>query len=253
MYNILKIDDFDGPVSRLSPFRRHQIEVMGLMDLPTFSIGRQNPCIGIWRHHCRGSAVNEDSGRGKVELVSGLPRSLLDIFSTIGEGATEQDFWDWPGAEGTFLQCQLWEAYRLAGMLALRRCGLHGQSVHPLETAGESRHFVLPKTAVLVSRILSNVDAIRSASAQPEHKDTLVINAINYPVLVSGLEIDVLKENTAWKDVIRSCFTPTDRRGRFNPERRLLLEILESLWELNDVTVDVNDLALAKGIELGLL
>lgn len=124
MYTILRMHDVEGPQKHQErgAFRAHLFEVMGIMDLPTFSIGRRHPHLGFWRRYCcKGKSPAEiETG---VEVVTGLPRSLLTIFAFIGKGTTEICFWDWPGAQGTFIQCQLWEAYRLAGVWVVRHGG----------------------------------------------------------------------------------------------------------------------------------
>lgn len=55
-----------------------------------------------------------------VEPVSGLPRSLLDIFCCLEEPDCEEKLWLWPGREGDVLQIYLWDAFRAAAMLKHR-------------------------------------------------------------------------------------------------------------------------------------
>ena len=119
MYNILQSHSPDDPpgIATLAPFRAHLLEVMGVMDMPCLALGRQRPPIGIWRRFCQPTGP-----RHGIELVTGLPRSLLDLLAGIGFDTTEQSFWDWPGEAGNFLQHYLWEAYRLAGILTIRQC-----------------------------------------------------------------------------------------------------------------------------------
>ncbi|KXJ88633.1 hypothetical protein Micbo1qcDRAFT_177704 [Microdochium bolleyi] len=53
------------------------------------------------------SAESPQSRRSGIEILSGLPRSLLDVFTTIDDNAIERAFLDWPGEE----------AFRTAGIL----------------------------------------------------------------------------------------------------------------------------------------
>ena len=73
MHRILLDGGLENLRKQETPFRRHLLEVLGVMDLPTFTVGRRTPYIGIWYRYCR-----DEEG---IELVTGLPRSLLDIFS----------------------------------------------------------------------------------------------------------------------------------------------------------------------------
>ncbi|KAL6230957.1 hypothetical protein BDW75DRAFT_244367 [Aspergillus navahoensis] len=47
MYNILQSHGAERPRNQISAFRAHLLEVMGIMDLPTFAIGRQQPYLGL--------------------------------------------------------------------------------------------------------------------------------------------------------------------------------------------------------------
>ena len=64
--------------------RTHLMEVMGVMDMPVFVIGRRTPHLGVWREHRQSMAANINSNKYKVEAVSGLPHSLLDLYAGIG-------------------------------------------------------------------------------------------------------------------------------------------------------------------------
>ncbi|KAI5308840.1 hypothetical protein KEM55_004734 [Ascosphaera atra] len=98
------------------PFHAHAVEVMGYYDLPSFIINRKGPRLDIWQNYCR----RQGTDREGIEPVSGLPRSLLDIFADLEEGDCEERFWYWYGREGTVLQVHLWDAHRYAGMLKHR-------------------------------------------------------------------------------------------------------------------------------------
>ena len=266
MYNILQSHGVENfPAHQDTPFRMHLFEVMGVMDMPTFTIGRQTPSIGVWRKYCRNAG-----GRGEdVEQVSGLPRSLLDIFSCIDAGTTEETFLDWPGEPGTFLQCHLWEAFRLAGLLACRQRSrfttIEGQesrspiSSSSLETPSSAISIPsqrlpqrLPRTEVLVSRILASLDALRRECAEPREQDrgTLILNAIEYPVFVVGLEVDLINRDPDMKKTIRESLDDL-YRGETEDQNRMVKELLEDLWK-NGSGVDVNQLVQRKGLELGL-
>ncbi|KAL4988795.1 hypothetical protein BDW68DRAFT_176466 [Aspergillus falconensis] len=264
MYNILQAHGAERPRNQISAFRAHLLEVMGVMDLPTFAIGRQNPYLGFWRQYCRNRSTIDSSGEYDVEVVSGLPRSLIDIFSSINAGATEEDFWNWPGARGSFLQCQLWEAYRLAGTLVIRHGTLRKlsdlevsgvQLGQPLFEKGQDqgqKRPTLPSAAVILTRLLSCVDAIYRASLEPEAKDILTINAIPYPVFVAGLQTDILEKEPSLKEYIRKILIVTAEGPFWNKQYRLLLNLLEEYWTYPSGTVNIHEIARARQIEPGL-
>jgi hypothetical protein len=243
MHRILQSDGLDD-LHRLSTpnhFRIHLLEVMGVMDLPCFAVGRQTSEIGIWRRYCQPATP-----RYGVEPVSGLPRTLLDIFAGIGAETTEQTFWDWPGEQGGFLQCYLWEAHRLAGILTLRRQAY--APVLPDNTVSAWRQPARcpADTTVLVARILASLDALRLASVERPLEDAHIRNAILFPMFIAGLEVDVLCHKPEWQQTIRNVLLNTHQCD-------LLLSLLEELWQRADPGLSVHDLARQKGIEMGLL
>lgn len=242
MHRILQSNGLDD-VDRLSSpsfFRLHLLEVMGVMDLPCSAIGRQSPPIGIWRRYCQPVAP-----RYGIEPVSGLPRTLIDIFAGIGMETTEQTFWDWPGEPGSFLQCYLWEAHRLAGILALRRHKSHVLS--PGNMVAWRQPAKCPAdTTVLVARILASIDALRLASIERPLEDAYIVNSTMLPVFIAGLEIDVLCHKPEWQQMIRNCLGTSH-------QSEILLSLLEEIWQRADPSLSVHDLARQRGVEMGLI
>ncbi|KAJ5632453.1 hypothetical protein N7490_008792 [Penicillium lividum] len=227
-----------------TPFRTHLVEVMGIMDLPFFSVGRQTPCIGIWRRYCQLATPREG-----VEPVSGLPRTLIDLFAGIHIDTTEQRFWDWPGEAGSFLQCYLWEAYRLAGILTLRRHALaeERQSQDIRSFSAWRQPGACPADAsMLVTRILANLDALRLACLERPTEDAFIKNAVLFPIVVAGLEVPLLCENPQWQLNIQECMLGCRQDD-------ILLDMLKEMWQKRDPTLSVDDLARARDLEMGLL
>lgn len=246
MHNILQSHDLADPHSLAidNSFRVHLFEVMGVMDLPYFSVGRQTPAIGLWNRYCQQFPKNDGP-----EPMSGLPRTLIDLYAGIGTGTTEQSLWDWPGERGSFLQNYLWEAHRLAGILALRRMNRanHRDSQSDLSMSKWRQANECPASeTVLVGRILANLDALRLACTERPTEDKYIRNAILFPVFHAGLEASVLSENPNWKDTIQSCLLGS-------PQDTILLDLLREMWQSNNKYLSVEDLARSRGVEMGLL
>lgn len=248
MHRILLDGGLENLRKQETPFRRHLLEVLGVMDLPTFTVGRRTPYIGIWYRYCR-----DEEG---IELVTGLPRSLLDIFSEVGLRAVEEEFWNWPGEPGDFLQCYLWEAHRLAGMLTVRRSRmfftLGEASLQDASSGAAGGGSHLPKTEVLLTKILANLDAIRRGCKDPRAGNSLIMNAINYPLFVAGQDVVTMNSHPDWKQLVRDCYCDI-KREEYGVDDRLQLKVLEELWRRNDAMLNVNDLAREMNLELGLL
>ncbi|KAJ5503405.1 hypothetical protein N7463_006279 [Penicillium fimorum] len=241
MHNILQshgLDDLHHQ-STQSQFRIHLLEVMGVMDLTCLSVGRQTPEIGIWRRYCQ-----PVTPRYGIEPVSGLPRTLLDIFAGIGAETTEQTLWNWPGETGSFLQCYLWEAHRLAGILTVRK---RANSLPKNNISTWQQPAKCPAdTSVLVTRILASLDALRLASAERPTEDVFIKNAVLFPIFVAGLEVGLLCHKPEWKQSIREGLLGSH-------QCEILLSLLEELWQKEDPNLSVHELARRRGLEMGLL
>ena len=253
------------------------------MDLPLFTVGRQYPCLNIWKDHCR--ARNEPN-ESEVDKMSGLPKSLLDLISKIGDDVTERDFWDWPGQEGAILLVQLWEAYRLATILFLRQrklCSVLGIS----EDSDKMRQMPSPplsahveaswtKDAVLLGRVLGHIDyvhrtctaaqALEDLSPGSQRDNGRMMDAVIYPAFAAGVELarTALSEDDdtdRWKDVVRSCIrlrktsNGPDGNTSGRPDYRdMLVDLLEECWSGKlDRHVDIDALLAERKIELALL
>ncbi|KAG5930228.1 hypothetical protein E4U42_002630 [Claviceps africana] len=269
MYNVLLTQGLREPLNDHTPYRRHLLEVMGYLDLPGFAVGRLNSSLGVWRRHCREPGyLCRPPQLDSVEFVSGLPRSLLDLLSAIdGTEISEEDLWDWPGAPGSLTQCHLWEAYRLAAILSLRNPRLYT----PAQTTGElssaspsvdgssqassaSRKAVPASTDVVATRIISHIDAITCAYLLPDSiGDSLLFNAIDYPLFVAGMEADVMNGNPGLKAAIKKCFAVRAEAFKYPSRGMVLLDIMEEWWTCAREDSSINDLATSRHLELGLL
>ncbi|KAJ5173044.1 hypothetical protein N7492_005637 [Penicillium capsulatum] len=244
VYNILQSHGDPHGTATPSPFRIHLLEVMGVMDLACFSVGRQTQCIGIWRRYCQPVC-----SRLGVEPVSGLPRTLLDLFAGIGFDTTEQSFWDWPGETSSFMKFYLWEAHRLAGILCIRR-HIQPNKLSSGELPGFSawRHppTIPAETTVLVGRMLANLDALRLAFAERPDEDAFIKNAVLFPIFVAGIQITVLCQHPEWQATLRRCALGSRQDD-------VVFDLLGDLWKRNDPDLNVDDLARSRGIEMGLI
>ncbi|KAI1078609.1 hypothetical protein F5B20DRAFT_547728 [Whalleya microplaca] len=262
----------DGDLSQLHPDPQynlpvqHQLEVLAIMDMPSFVIGRVNPSIGLWRRF-REAQTRWDQGKLRgVELVSGLPRSLLDIFAHITDDdrELETELWQWPGEIGEFLQCQLWECYRFAGVLRVRRRRLQEQSSqvyqagqHPRLAAISNDQARYPAThytdELVLCRLFSCMEALCYGMQRPECEPLLVFNAILYPLVEASLQVCLLRRHPEWVEVLKRV------RNQFVTKQSSVMQVIHVLFSILDDAwisgVDGYDLEAAarhKGVEIAI-
>ncbi|KAM0217654.1 hypothetical protein ACHAQI_001704 [Fusarium lateritium] len=217
---------------------RFSLEAMAIMDIPTFVRGRDTPTLGIWGCLRAGQAATPTGLVDGVESVSGLPRSLLDIFARIGNASVEEEFAAWPGHEGSVPHCHLWEAFRLAGILLHRRQKTPGGSLSPTNK-------------VIVCRLVATLDALYETRRRDEYSHILATNSILYPYTAARLEVSILRERPSWVQILRKCGGLCDAY-RDTPNAIILEEILDKALETGDNDIDLDKQAQRRGVELSL-
>jgi hypothetical protein len=176
---------------------RIMLKIIGLFDLTAFVIGRQTKSLNIWRRY---SNANSESLTG-IDFGSGLPNSLLNLFSLIREPGTEKLFWTWPGLPGDIAQFHLWDAFRFAGMISCRNLqGIHSQNSMDYDlktpsTALTAKSPTMPNTQILTLRILACIDAIRRWSRDSQKDRMLTRNSCLYPLFIAGCQSGFLDDS----------------------------------------------------------
>ncbi|KAM0276605.1 hypothetical protein ACHAQH_006562 [Verticillium albo-atrum] len=221
----------------------HILEVMGIMDLPNVVLGRSKPPLGIWKR-LRERQDSWQAGRpGGIELVSGLPRSLLDIFAGILDNDleyTETRLSRWPGDVGNYLQCHLWDSWRFAGIMEVRRRSR-------FERRKDTDH--QPSSEVVMCQLMASMDALYRASLIPRNQHILAKNGLIYPMLTAGLEVSQLQRHPEWKATIDEIREDFNRREDFNVAK-VLFDLIDEAWTSGSDYFDVDEAALQKGVEV---
>ncbi|KAF5555085.1 transcriptional regulatory protein pro-1 [Fusarium napiforme] len=218
---------------------QHLLEVLGVMDLPSSVIGRVNPSIGVWKLFRR-LQDDRDEGRATgVEVVSGIPRSLLDIFASIVDNDpeyTETRFWDWPGQ---------------VGILEIRRRRRMERKARGLPDREDGIPRKGPDTEVVLCRLISSIDALQKAFEEPRNQHLLVHNGLPYAVVNAGLEVPLLKQHPTWKatlDDVRKSLLGTDSFDLINT----IFEMLDEAWANGTNTFDIESAARSRNIEVAI-
>lgn len=163
----------------IDPLVVHITEVMCIMDLPTFVVGRRTSSLNLWKRYRLERSPNEQRmfDDGDVETTSGVPRSLLDLISCLDESNIQARLWAWRGHVGEIEQCHLWEAYRFAALL-------NAAKFHPTT---ENRTHQNPADGLIILRLMAALDAVFGGSDWPKADYLLTANALLYPLFWAGV------------------------------------------------------------------
>lgn len=241
-----------SPLTDPEPELTQAIEVMGVFDLPPLVVGRQTPSLNVWRRYRLGQLIRSVEEIDSVEMVTGIPRSMIDMLAYEDGQLTEEHLWLWPGCAGTLLQCQLWEAYKYAMMLKIRRQRRTGTTVPQYHSPIQARKTKLPDDNLLLIKALSAIDAVYNGARQPAAADSLVLNAILYPLFIVGVEV-FMSDDQDRQDLVIGWFNQlleSDPFANVQQAWDVLQTIASSYKEGRIVTAD--EVARFKHIELGL-
>ncbi|KAH6876546.1 hypothetical protein B0T10DRAFT_497707 [Thelonectria olida] len=229
---------------------RHSLEVMGVMDIPSMVIGRLSPPVGIWKL-LRNLQDTQKQGRlDGIEVVSGLPRSLLDIFASILENDveyTESRLWAWPGEIGEYLQCHLWDCWRYSGILDVRRrkrMKQRGQG-----SMGGNQVQAAPASELVLCRLMASMDALNRSFELPQNEHLLCHNGMMYPLVTASLEVELLKEHPHWRRTLLEVRQAFLRRDSFKL-LKVAFQTLDEVWASGSSNFDIDQAAMSKGVEI---
>lgn len=250
----------------------HTVEVLAVMDMPVFVVGRTSPSIGVWqrlravqnrqRHGGQQHGGEGEGAPGGVEQISGVPRSLLDVFARIPEGPSgevERDLWYWEGEIGEIPQSHLWDAWRYSGMLSIRhqrrlraKAG-EREALREGGSEGAGGKAPLPADSVLLCRLISSMDSLLQSLDRPEYGHLLVFNSMRYPLVAASLQVSLLEAYPDWKMLlkrVRSRFAEMDSTGVGVMD--VLSELLDEVWKSGVDDFDIDKAAMSRGVEIAL-
>ncbi|KAK2043440.1 hypothetical protein LZ31DRAFT_498998 [Colletotrichum somersetense] len=245
------------PTADHDPTVHHTIEVLSIMDMGPLVIGRMTPSMGIWRH-LRKVQDGWQGGRiGGIEVVSGMPRTLLDVLADIGNSDTQEieaRLWAWPGEVGLSSQCILWDCWRYTAVLDVRRMDRKKNKMMTSAEAvqhgvGNGKTTSFPSREVILCRLVASVYALHQAVKLPANHHLLVHNGLLYPLVIGSLEVPLLATHPEWKQVfddVRTLFLKNDSSRMI----KLIDEVLDEAWKEGLDTFDIEEAARLRDVEI---
>ncbi|KAK1509339.1 uncharacterized protein CCOS01_15433 [Colletotrichum costaricense] len=223
-----------------NPETHFPLELMAVMDIPTFVRGRSTTTLCLWQRLRQGKRSNNTEQDYGIEGVTSLPRSLLDIFSSIQTEASESAFISWPGEVGEIPQIHLWEAYRFAGILTGRRL----RKDPCLSSLALS-------TEVIVGRLVAAIDALCDTRNRPEYSHLLTSNSLLYPYVAARLEVAILRHRPSWMESLRRACGICQPYGK-TANADNIARMLDEAWEVGDDDYDIDEQAKRRNVEIAL-
>jgi hypothetical protein len=210
----------------------HLLEVVGLLDIPHLTINRLSKPLDIWKTYV---APHRLSG---IDQTSGLPFTLVNLFTELELPDAEKRLWDWPGETGDeFIQIHLWEAFRAAGILHSRALQ---SSATPDDTDGDAtRNTKRPREDILLMKIFASIQAVVDSGAFTFRQP--LAEAMLYPLFIGSLFI---RNNIQQRKLARVAFhyMMDNTESRAN---HVAWDIIIEVWERAKSRLGVNRLDLA--------
>lgn len=272
------------PKVQYSPAYTRIFNVLAVMELPAFVIGRTTTYQGLWARYQSSrtpSAVNEAGEYSEIEDISGLPMSLIDLFVYDPADLPERELWDWPGIPGTTLCLQLWETYRLAGILDRRiRCSWARAPISAVESPPThtptdlgDEGAIKATTHVLALRCISSLHAIYIGAVKSSKDDDMgVTTCVTYPLFVVSLHIlwslqrskdnqfgplsdDATQQyNSAWQNILEPWWEYLENMYR-SENVKIQKALVQEVVKQNSIapSISIDDVARSHDWELTLL
>ncbi|KAI8717612.1 Zn(2)-C6 fungal-type domain-containing protein [Fusarium sp. LHS14.1] len=233
---------------------RHVLEVMGIMDLPSMAIGRSGQSVGVWKLLRKLQDTRKEGRVDGIEVATGMPMSLLDIFASILDNDveyTENRLWTWPGQLGEYLQTHLWDCWRFSAILEVRRRYRLERKQKGVEVNNDQGSAAVPNTELILCRLMSSMDALHRAFELPQNQHLLVHNGLMYPLVTVSLEVPLLQDHPDWKHTLDSVRATFQERDTFNLIN-VIFDLLDEAWKTGTSTFDIEEAARQRGVEIAL-
>lgn len=204
--------------------------LIGVLDLPTHSLGRKNTHLHMWNQHCM--------GQNAIEEVTGLPCSLIDLLASHMDDDIEERLLQWPGEPNEPVMCKIWEATQYAGLIRIRDLRKeHGLHVHS----------EMQSTASVVRHVLELLQDLR---LRLDVETFAATERLLFPLVAVGSQSTLLtaEDRIFIKDSIVSLANHTVSSY---PYYEAVVRVLESLWA-GDGTKTLDHVTREIGFELGL-
>jgi hypothetical protein len=204
---------------------------IGILDLPTHTLGRRTNHLQIWSRFCR-----HHSG---IEDAVGLPCSLVDLLCSIKEPGIGKRHRSWPIEDGTPEQLLIWDLNRHAGIIMARKYHFIEDS-----TSKTSSDYLV---ALAVRRIITMIAEVKAKVGRLLYETW---SALLFPLVAAGSQS--LHLSVADKSLIVECIKdfPYGSLEAYPYYGRIVIALHE-FWEnggersLEEVVVDLD-------MELGL-
>ena len=254
---------------------QHPTEIMAVMDIPTLVLGRDICTMGLWERIRRAEDRLEGGRPCGVEVLTGIPRTLLDIFALFGHESSddpdiEGTFWSWPMETGELPQRQLWEAWRLAGILTARRLrrrvqkhhspgdgpSIGGRIVNGLAVTEPQQHEGASRVTseMLLGRLVGCITTLWDLRRRPEYSHLLVWNSLVYPFTAARLEFALMRAHPEWLETLDSIAATHYKIGpaSITIQSPTVLRMLDEAMDSGNDDYDLDCAAKLQGIEIAL-
>ena len=238
------------------PVMRYIVEIICVLDIPIFFLGRISSSRGLWEEFRGVQSTWSDGQLDGVEQISGLPRALLDIIARCHNDFedVERDLWQWPGeVSGWFHDCHLWDCYRFACMLGIRRQRLqdsckYSTEVKPSESINTGTNF--PESRLVLFRLLSCLGALLNECEGRQARPFQIQRLALFPLVQASLQISLLKAQPRWRVALKCMRDKVLALDRGPTHQTVLLfEILDEAWESGSDKFDAAGAARRRGAE----
>jgi hypothetical protein len=209
------------------------MSLIGILDLPTHILGRQNEQLHVWNSYCQ--------FQPGVEEISGLPCSLIDILSAIMQPGVEERLLQWKPDTNDVTMYKIWDTARYAGIISARDFG----PCYETATAEDSPP---PMTLLYESAVHYVLLGLRELDAAMKDKNLAGRRALFFP-LVAAASASAFLTSYDKAFIVQSINALADGDGDLYHAH--MIHTLTAYWA-TDGRRSLQQFTLDEGLELGL-
>ncbi|RSL52047.1 hypothetical protein CEP53_008219 [Fusarium sp. AF-6] len=166
-------------------------------------------------------------------------------------------FWLWQDGGGDHAQRQLWDCWRLSGILDVRwrrrRCRRYSNIDFTPTTQGDNQpNDLAPDTDTILCRLMEAIEAVHQAFGTPCPENLPFYNGLVYPLMTISLEVSHLKKRPDWEQTLDEVRCRIEENSPFRLAG-IAFKLLDDAWVGESSDFDIEDAAREMGVEIALL
>lgn len=191
-----------------------------------------------------------------IEPITGVPRSLLDIFASVGTNDksasdTVRSFWTWRSEEADFSKCDVWDCWRFAGILDVRRRMQVATNIFTHQEYVDTREDTFAEMETALPCLMKKMKFLLEAYRAQDNKKPLFCQGLIYPLVIASLEVSHLKHHPQWRQTLTQIRYYVEEISPFRLSKTTF-QLLDDVWVTGGDDIEIHNIIRERNVEIAL-